>query len=1097
MTTFQERYAKLNTAQKQAVETIDGPLMVVAGPGTGKTELLSMRTANILKKTDTLPDNILCLTFTESGANAMRERLTKIIGADAYKVAIHTFHSFGTEVINQYRKFFYSGADFRPADELSSYEILRTILDELPFNNPLTSKMNGEYTHLSEIITTISELKRSSLTSDELLKILDSNDETLDRFEPAITNIFDKRVTKDTVKELEPLSLEIAEHRGYALPSNFFLLANTIAISLAHAIDDAASTDSTKPITAWKNKWTEKNEHGKIVFKDRKRHEKLRALSYVYLQYLNRMQEAALYDFDDMVLRVVHAIEVFPELRYTLQEKYLYIMVDEFQDTNFAQARILTSLTALETGDAPNIMVVGDDDQAIYSFQGAEVRNIMHFREQFEGAELVVLTENYRSAEPILEQSRNVILQGTDRLENYVEELNKTLKPQKKYSQAKVSLGEYATPSSERGALIKNIQEKLTKGIRPEEIVVLTRRHKELEALLPYFNDAKIPINYERRDDILQIDVIRHLMLLAGIVTLIGEKRLDEADELIPKLLAHPAWKFNPDEIWKLSLAAYKNRSSWLEEMSTQPRFVLLHRWLIETAQRSLIEPAEVILDELIGKKDATEASVEKEFTSPLYEHYFAKDVRDNNFDQYLTYLEALRTIRTKLREYTPGRLLLLADFVEFIELHQQNNTTITSVRASSDEQLAAVKLMTAHKSKGLEFDHVFILGATDNMWGEKARSRSRLISYPENLPLSPNSNTLDERLRLFFVAMTRARRTLSISYASTSDTGKQVLPASFLVNDTWGIESSPTTKTSKQTVSNLEREWHAPYISIPQNNMKHLLKSTLERYKLSATHLNTFLDVTRGGPQNFLLQNLLRFPQAMSSNASYGSAIHRTLQRVHTHIQATGTKRPLEDILGEFETVLHEMHLSEKDHTHYLHRGTSALTAFLLAQYDNFTENDTAELSFSGQQSRLGSAHLTGALDVVRIDTETKTIVVTDYKTGSPSTSWQGKTDYEKQKLHRYRQQLMFYKLLIEHSRDFANYTVEKGVLQFVEPTKSGQVHSLDLVFDSDEVAQFTRLVLAVWQRIQNLDIVDTSKFTADHKGIVNFEAWLLDEHQ
>lgn len=90
-----------------------------------------------------------------------------------------------------------------------------------------------------------------------------------------------------------------------------------------------------------------------------------------------------------------------------------------------------------------------------------------------------------------------------------------------------------------------------------------------------------------------------------------------------------------------------------------------------------------------------------------------------------------------------------------------------------------------------------------------------------------------------------------------------------------------------------------------------------------------------------------------------------------------------------------------------------------------------------------------------------------------------------------------MFYKLLIEHSRDFANYTVEKGVLQFVEPTKSGQVHSLDLVFDSDEVAQFTRLVLAVWQRIQNLDIVDTSKFTADHKGIVNFEAWLLDEHQ
>ena len=98
---FIKRYNNLNSSQKQAVDTIDGPVMVIAGPGTGKTELLSVRTANILQKTDTLPENILCLTFTESGANAMRQRLTDIIGKDAYKVAVHTFHSFGSEVINQ------------------------------------------------------------------------------------------------------------------------------------------------------------------------------------------------------------------------------------------------------------------------------------------------------------------------------------------------------------------------------------------------------------------------------------------------------------------------------------------------------------------------------------------------------------------------------------------------------------------------------------------------------------------------------------------------------------------------------------------------------------------------------------------------------------------------------------------------------------------------------------------------------------------------------------------------------------------------------------------------------------------------------------
>ena len=141
---FEKRYRNLNEGQKQAVDTIDGPVMVVAGPGTGKTELLSVRVANILSKTDVLPSNILCLTYTESGAHAMRERLAGLIGADAYKVAIHTFHSFGTEIINTNGEYFYQGAHFRPADELSSYEVLQAIFEKLPHDNPLAAKMNAE-----------------------------------------------------------------------------------------------------------------------------------------------------------------------------------------------------------------------------------------------------------------------------------------------------------------------------------------------------------------------------------------------------------------------------------------------------------------------------------------------------------------------------------------------------------------------------------------------------------------------------------------------------------------------------------------------------------------------------------------------------------------------------------------------------------------------------------------------------------------------------------------------------------------------------------------------------------------------------------------
>jgi len=187
---FAKRYSNLNKAQKQAVDTIDGPVMVIAGPGTGKTELLSVRTANILQKTDTLPENILCLTFTESGANAMRERLTEIVGKEAYKVAVHTFHSFGIEVINQNGQYFYQGAHFRAADGLSSYEIIHEIFKQLDYNNPIAKKQNDEYTHLSDSLTVISELKKSGLVGDELLKIMDENDAVIEKAEQLLSPVF-------------------------------------------------------------------------------------------------------------------------------------------------------------------------------------------------------------------------------------------------------------------------------------------------------------------------------------------------------------------------------------------------------------------------------------------------------------------------------------------------------------------------------------------------------------------------------------------------------------------------------------------------------------------------------------------------------------------------------------------------------------------------------------------------------------------------------------------------------------------------------------------------------------------------------------------
>lgn len=1104
---FNTRYQKLNTRQREAVDTIEGPVMVVAGPGTGKTELLSMRAANILKRTDTLPENILCLTFTESGAAAMRERLVSIIGKEAYKVAIHTFHSFGSEVISHNREFFYRGAEFRPADELSTYEIIRAIFDELDYKNPLVSKMNGEYTYLRETLQTISELKRNGLTSNELVAILEANDTVLDVAESALANVFALGIKKTTAEQLAP-HIETIRATALSVPTpGIASLAQVIADSLQFAVMSATTDNSTKPITAWRNTWMKKNDQGQFVFKSRSRQEKLRAVSTIYTEYLDRMQTAALFDFDDMILNVIQAIEQNPELKFNLQEKHQFIMVDEFQDTNMAQMRILHNLTDNPVNEGvPNILVVGDDDQAIYSFQGADISNIIGFRDVYPLARLITLTDNYRSTEVILRHSREVITQGGDRLETRIPVLDKTLTPHSNVDNSNVRLISTDSVSDEKAWIAQEIKDLIDRGVRAETIAILARKHSEIVSLLPHLASAEISVNYERRDNVLDLDVITHLELISRVIVTLQQQNHDEVNLLLPQVLAHPAWQYDPIDIWKLSLSAKHNRTTWMEAMAVHSVFAPLHHWLLITAQASMHLPLERMLDVIIGapsshldprphipNENAPDAS--GAFSSPLFSYFFSPARLEEQPDEYLVYLDALRAIRGKLREFHPDEQPRLSEFLSFITLHKQLGSTITSLRPNVERLDGAVNLMTAHKSKGLEFDHVYVTGAVDTTWGERVRSPGRMIGYPENLPLAPSGGSLDERLRLFFVAMTRAKKYLTISHALTDNSGKALLPASFLTSDIWVPQHTvlPHTMTTLETSALLE--WYQPIVMVSSGTKKELLQPVLDRYKLSATHLCAFLDVTNGGPNGFLLQHLLRFPRAISPQAAYGTAIHSALQRAHAHLAATEKHRAPEDIIQDFEGYLLDQHLPEDEFQLYQQKGGEALRAFLEQAYASFSPTQKPEVDFAGEQAMLGEAHLTGKLDLVDIDTSTQTMTVTDYKTGKAVSTWNGKTEYEKIKLHRYRQQLMFYKLLVENSRSFGNYTVEQGVLQFVEPTNSGEIIGLDASFTQEELAEFSQLVQQVWHRITTLDLPDTSQYEPTYKGMLAFEKDLVNE--
>ena len=1082
---FKKRYQSLNEKQKQAVDTIDGPVMVVAGPGTGKTELLSVRIANILQKTDTLPENILCLTFTESGAYSMQERLLSIIGKSAYKVAVHTFHSFGNEIINRYSEFFYNGAQFRPSDELTRQEILISIFDGLEYNNPLKKTMNGEYTYLSDTMKTIAELKRSGFTSDELLNILDSNETTIQVINDKIGPIFANRINKAMAEILKDSIETVEKTKKTTRFENIPALSNEFILSLSTALDEVAYTNKTTSLTAFKKDWFEKDKSGNQVLKSTARQKKLRALSAVYASYLSRMQEAELFDFDDMILRTVHALEVFPELRYNLQEQYQYILVDEFQDTNMAQMRILNNLTDLDVDkDKANIMVVGDDDQAIYSFQGADISNILDFTKRYPNATVITLKENYRSGSDILKLARSVIVQGSNRLENRIKSIDKELSAQSNNKTGTVSIHEAADVNQEKAWLTDVISSKIKKGQNPSSIAVIARKHHQIEELLPFFAHHDIEVQYERRNDVLKQAPVASVIQLARFLSLLTSGRLIDASSMLPEILAHPAWGLEPKLLLNISLQSHNQHKMWIETLADFEEIKNEYDWLLEMAFISKTETFEIMLDKLIGTKPGAA------FTSPYYNYYFGQDKLDEDPDLYIRYLKSISKIRKKMREYSPHSAPDVDSLINFIDLYVKTNSTIYLIENEAGSP-KGVNLLTAHKAKGLEFDSVFVYDSTETTWGLKSRSRNRLLNYPENLPIADGGDGDDERLRLFYVALTRAKKELLISYSLSGNKSKFTDKAGFMQFAPKTDEINHENLTiNDQTIE--EILWHEPLVNSHQT-LKEVLASKLKTYHLPVTHLIQFLDVTRGGPQQFLLKNLLKFPEAMSSSAVYGSAVHDTLHAAHVHMRKHNQPQAIEDITGFFENQLSKGHLSEKDYIHYLEKGTAELGIFLQNTYSSFNSAQLSEIDFKKQGVVINSARLTGKIDLIN-PIDKFEVEVCDYKTGSPVDSWKPKSPYDKIKMHHYYQQLLFYKILLANSRDYSRYTVNEGRIYFIEPTEDHQTVSRSVNLLNDDVVRLNKLIDIVWRRIQDLDLPDTSQYKQTVDGIKQFEYDLLE---
>ncbi len=1097
---FQEEYNRLNPAQREAVDTIEGPVLVIAGPGTGKTQLLSARVAHILQKTDSLPSNILCITFTESGAAAMRERLVSMIGEDAYRVGVYTFHGFCLEIINRYNEHFFSGAPFSAIDELTSFQMLEELFLQLPHSNKLSTHFNEDFVYLPDTRSAIAELKQAGLTPNEVRAIIATNQQFIKTIEPKFSKLFDTpRLSKAVIPAFVELieTIQVQDVKGVAL---WPPLATLCRESASRAIAQSEETNSTKPITAWRNEWLEKNHQGTWSMKDDRRGQLLSEVADIYEQYLKKLQEKQLLDFDDMILQVVLALEQDEELRFKVQEQFQYILIDEFQDTNGAQLRIMQSLGSNPVNEGrPNILAVGDDDQAIYAFQGAQVSNMRTFAELWQDTKIVDLNENYRSTQAILNGAHEVGEKIEERISRSFG-VSKQLQAKQPTSKVAIALQiSFLSPQSQQQWVTQRVQELIASGIKSADIAILAPRHKYLQIIARSLMQANIPLAYERRDNVLQQPHIAQLVQLAQIVQYLVDEDYTEANALLPEILSYPFWNLKPQQIWRISLEAYRQSTYeepkyWLEIMleSEDTKVIQVANWLLETAQLARFESLEHIVDELIGPGIHETG---ESFNSPFRSFYFSNSKLHSQPTIYLELLSNLRVLRQKLREFRPDQPLKLRDLVEFVRLHKKTGINIIDTNPHLAHQ-DAVELMTAYKSKGLEFHTVFIIEAQDTIWGEKSRTRPRTIKPPHNLPIERAGESSDDKKRLLYVAMTRAKQQLYISSYQYDDKDKLSLPVSYLNSSPLDQEVMESTPTQAKLIQTLEFDWRAPHLESVQTSLKQSLHGTLEDYQLSSTHLNNFIDIAQAGPQTFLLHNLLQFPTAMGPSAGYGSAIHAAIHKAHVEFTQR-RKIDISAVTRQFMRSLKQYHLNEVEEKLYTERGIAALSSFFEQCGQTFGEQDKSELSFRNQGVLLGKAHLSGAIDKLVLNETNKTALVVDYKTGKAPLDWVGKDDFERIKLHKYKQQLIFYKLLVENSRDFSQYTVTKGQLVFVEPSvQSSECVTLEYEFTSEDVAYTTQLISAVWQKILALDLPDTSGFEPNLKGIQAFERTLIDNY-
>ncbi|HKO80536.1 MAG TPA: ATP-dependent helicase, partial [Chitinophagaceae bacterium] len=731
---FAEEFARLNEKQQLAVNTIEGPVMVIAGPGTGKTQILASRIGKILLDTDALPENILCLTYTDAGVVAMRKRLLQFIGPDAYKVNIYTFHAFCNDVIQENLSLFEKTA-LDPISDLERIELFKQLIDSFPKNHLLKRYRGDVYFEITNLQSLFSTMKREGWTPAFVNQKIDDY--------IALLPIRDEFIYKRKYKEFLPGDLK-------------------------------------------KDKIEEQKE----------KMEKLRAAVNEFDNFQLLMRKRNRYDFDDMINWVIKAFEENKNLLADYQERYQFILVDEYQDTSGTQNRIVELL--INYWNKPNVFVVGDDDQSIYRFQGANIENMLSFADNYKEYLLtVVLTNNYRSTQPILDVSKTLISRNEERLVRQLPGLSKDLLS----SNLRINqflhpplITEYENQQQEMIAITLQLQELLQKAIAPGKIAVIYKENKYGEELTKYCKLLAIPVYSKRKQNILEIPLAQKIILFLRYLAAEHDTPYG-GDEMLFEILHFDWFSIPAIEIAKLSIEVADKKFT---ENKTSIRQLLVEKSnapakdLFSIPFYVGLKNASITIEKLI--KDVPNVTLQVLFENIIREAGTLSHIMQSNEKLWL--MQVLTGLFDFIKDETHRQpLMTLQQLVDIIDLMEREEISLPLVQVSGSDK--GINLLTAHGSKGLEFEYVFFAGCNASSW-EKKRKPGGGYSLPDTMFTSqPKQKDEEELRRLFYVALTRAERHLFISYSKYKNDGKELEPSMFIA-EIQDLHPELTTKTGK-----------------------------------------------------------------------------------------------------------------------------------------------------------------------------------------------------------------------------------------------------------------------------------------------------------